>query len=309
MNFLAVDISKGTGRIVMSATSDNIRKMFGDGDTIRDAGLTTPEDIKRYDDICYGEDPKWHVLDIYRPKGKDGERLPVLVNLHGGAWVYGDKDRYQFYCMSLAQQGFAVVNFTYRLAPEYKFPAPVEDTNRVFHWIFENAEKYGFDAENIFAVGDSAGANLLNIYTMICINPEYAKKFSLKVPEGFKPKAVLLNCGAYSVEVRDDPEDLTSCLMKDYLPNGGSMEELELINALPFMTKDYPPAFVMTANEDFLRAQAPIMVKKLRELDIPHEFQMYGDAEHPLQHVFHCNMKLAEARMCNRKECEFLKRC
>lgn len=55
--------------------------------------------------------------------------IPVIVSVHGGGWGYGDKERYQYYCMSLAQQGFAVVNFSYRLASKYKFPAPLEDTN------------------------------------------------------------------------------------------------------------------------------------------------------------------------------------
>ncbi|MDD3402779.1 MAG: alpha/beta hydrolase [Hespellia sp.] len=292
----------------MSATSDRVRKMFGEGDTLRDAGLTMPDNIERYDDICYGTDSKWQMLDVYRPKEKQGELLPVLINVHGGAWVYGDKERYQYYCMSLAQQGFAVVNFSYRLAPEYKFPAPVEDMNQVIHWIFAHKKEYGFDMEHIFAVGDSAGANLLNLYTMICINPEYAKKYDIKTPQGFKPNAVALNCGAYIVKVNDDPNDLTSCLMKDYLPHGGSREELEMVNALPYMTEEYPPAFVMTANEDFLRSEAPVMVKRLQELQILHEFRLYGNEEHPLQHVFHCNIKLEEARKCNMEECAFFQR-
>mgnify|MGYP002508409293 CR=1 FL=1 len=67
----------------MSATSDMIRKMFGEADAKRDAGLTTPEDILRYDDICYGTDAKWQVLDVYRPKNREGERLPVIVSVHG----------------------------------------------------------------------------------------------------------------------------------------------------------------------------------------------------------------------------------
>lgn len=62
----------------MSETSDFIRKVFADGDTIRDAGLTTPEDVIRFDDIQYGSDPKWQVLDVYRPKDVRGE-LPVIV--------------------------------------------------------------------------------------------------------------------------------------------------------------------------------------------------------------------------------------
>ena len=111
----------------MSAIADLIRKQFKEGDDIRDAGLTTPAGIKRFDDIAYGPDIDWQVLDVYRPKDIEGP-LPVIVSVHGGGWVYGDKERYQWYCMDLALRGFAVVNFTYRLAPEFKFPASMEDT-------------------------------------------------------------------------------------------------------------------------------------------------------------------------------------
>ena len=103
----------------MSEMSDTIRKLFREGDDRRDAGLTTPEGIRRFDDIVYGEDAERQILDVYRPKDKAGV-LPVIVSVHGGGWVYGDKERYQYYCMDLACRGFAVVNFTYRLAPEYK---------------------------------------------------------------------------------------------------------------------------------------------------------------------------------------------
>ena len=293
----------------MSITSKKVRMMFAAGDTIRDAGLKTPEDIERFDDICYGTDKKWQMLDVYRPKEAAGEMLPVLVNFHGGGWVYGDKERYQFYCMSLAQQGFAVVNFTYRLAPEFRFPAPVEDANLVLRWVLEHTEQYGFDINRICATGDSAGATLLTQYTTMSTNPKYAALFPFKIPQNLKIRAILLNCGQYELVLGDSADELTTALMQDYLPNGGDDEELNQMNALPYMTETYPPTYLMTANRDFLQTQAPIMQQKLEKLGIPHAFQMYGDEKHPLQHVFHCNIKLEEAKKCNTEECNFLKQC
>ena len=168
-------------------TSAIVRKTFAVGDMIRDAGLTTPDDIQRFDNIVYGEDKVWQSLDVYRPKAINiEEKLAVIVSVHGGGWVYGDKKTYQFYCMSLAQRGFAVVNFSYRLAPKSKFPASIIDTNLVFGWILDHAEEYGFDTENVFAVGDSAGAHMLGLYTNLCTNPKYAKvykeKFGIQTP-------------------------------------------------------------------------------------------------------------------------------
>lgn len=287
----------------MSATSDMVRESFKKSDDVRDAGLTTPENVERYDDIVYGEYAEWQLLDVYRPKEAEGKKLPVIVSVHGGGWVYGDKERYQYYCMSLAQHGFAVVNFTYRLAPEFKFPAALEDANLVIHWIFAHAQQYGFDTEHIFGVGDSAGAHQLALYAAVCTNQEYAKNFSFKVPDGFVPTAIALNCGAYKINLSE--KDLTTSLMDDYLTHGGTEEELEMICVVNHITEKYPPVYYMTCTGDFLATQAPILEEKLMEKKIPHEFHFYGDAQHELGHVFHCNMKMEEAKKCNKDECDY----
>lgn len=287
----------------MSITSIMFRKTAKKSDDARDAGLTTPQDIERFDDIVYGENEEWNVLDVYRPKAEMSRNLPVIVSVHGGGWVYGDKERYQYYCMSLAQRGFAVVNFTYRLAPEYKFPAPLEDTNAVMEWIYENAPDYGLDIEHIYMLGDSAGANILALYTAICTNPSYAANFNFHVPGGFVPKAIALNCGSY---VQTD-DKMTKALMADYLPKKGTEEELKLNNPLYYITEKFPPAYVMTSNGDFLKEQAPMMAEVLKEKGIPHVMKCYGDEKTELGHVFHCNIRLPEATVCNDKECEFFK--
>lgn len=293
----------------MSVTSDNIRKSFKESDDRRDAGLTTPENVERYDDIAYGDDAVSQSLDVYRPKGIDG-KLPVIVSVHGGGWVYGDKERYQYYCMSLVQHGFAVVNFTYRLAPEHKFPAAIEDINAVFKFVLENNEKYGFDTEHIFAVGDSAGAHQLGLYAVICTNPEYAKRFDFAPPKGFAPTAVALNCGFYSGDAANMSAELRKemvPMMGEYLPNGGSANELEMIDVVKHITEDFPPTLYMTSSHDFLKEQAPILGKKLLECNVPHVFRFYGSAKKPLYHVFHCDMRLKEAYECNRDECEYFR--
>ena len=115
-------------------------------DAKRSEGLVTPESIERFDNILYGVDKTTNYLDVYRPKSHN-DKLPVIVSIHGGGWVYGNKDIMQFYCMSLAEKGFSVVNFSYRLAPRYKHPTPFVDTNTVFNWIIENANILDIDAE------------------------------------------------------------------------------------------------------------------------------------------------------------------
>ncbi len=289
----------------MSALSDQIRKMFGEGDAKRDAGLVFPEDIKAFRDIRYGEDAEWNVLDVYRPKDAEG-KLPVIISIHGGGWVYGDKNVYQFYCSSLAQRGFAVVNFSYRLAPENKFPSSLEDTNAVCAWVMENAEEYGFDTGHIFAVGDSAGAHNLSLYACILTNPEYAKQYPFQAPEGFELKACALNCGVYNISA-DTFDPMTGGLMNDLIEGALTPEKLAFISCVNYVTDAFPPAYIMTANQDFLKAEPAKLVPVLFSHEIPFIFRNFGTKENPLGHVFHCNMRLEAAAVCNDEECAFFK--
>ena len=256
----------------------------------------TPVLLRRYGDH------KRHILDVYRPKNAAG-KLPVIVSIHGGGWVYGNKEIMQFYCMSLAEKGFAVVNFSYRLAPEFKHPTPLEDTNKVVFWLFENADTYGLDTGSVFLVGDSCGANLAGLYSCLCVDPSYADRMSIRPPEGFAPKAVALNSGLYRL-VRGE-EDLLDSLAEAYFPDGGTDEEYAEIDLGKTVTADFPPCFMMTAPGDFLTGQAKPFYERLLSLGVRAEYHSYGSDENPLHHVFHINIKLPEARECNRDECSF----
>lgn len=289
----------------MSIISNLVRSSFGRSDAARDAGLATPEDVIRYDDLRYGDDARWQVLDVYRPRTAGNTPLPVIVSVHGGGWVYGDKTVYQFYCMSLAQRGFAVVNFSYRLAPENKFPAQLEDTNAVFRWVLDHTSEYSFDPARIFAVGDSAGANILGLYSAICTDPDYVSLYSFQSPKGFAPRAIALNCGQYQIQPKFLPTDLIHLLIMDFLPERGSREELEMIDVTAHVTNGFPPVFLMTANGDFLKGQAPVLSRKLEAVGVPFVYRCYGDARNKLGHVFHCDVRSQAARLCNDEECDF----
>lgn len=287
-----------------------VREMFTVGDQKRDAGNTVPEDVIRYTDIVYGTDPKWQCLDVYRPKGKDG-KLPVIISYHGGGWVYGNKEVYQWYTMSLAERGFAVINYTYRLAPEFQFPAPLEDANLVVKWMLENAEKYGFDTDNVFAVGDSAGGHGIALYTCILSNPEYAAEFDFDTPKGFCFNAVGLNCGAYHIEMKEGKEaetDMTTQLMYEYLPGKGTEKEKNLIEVSEYIKHGFPPVMIMTCDDDPLTQQPHYLLAKMIAEKVPFEFRYCVGTKEPLPHVFHCNVKLKEAAEFNDEECEFFRR-
>lgn len=119
--------------------------------------------------------------------------------------------------------------------------------------------------------------------------------------------AVALNCRIYYVEKRDKKE-LNTRLMADYLPGKGTEEELRQINVPDHLTRAFPPALVMIAEEDFLTGQAKPLTDALNTLGGTAEYHYYGDKDHVLGYVFHCDTRSESARLCNREECAFFRR-
>lgn len=98
-------------------------------------------------------------LRIYRPKEK--QELPVLLYFHGGAFIYGTPEQYDFIFFRLALDvGIVIVSVDYRLAPENPFPAGMEDGYEALLWLSEYAHEIGGDKKNILVGGSSAGATI-----------------------------------------------------------------------------------------------------------------------------------------------------
>lgn len=285
----------------MSVQSFGFRFFASRSDAKRDRGLKTPKEIKRIDCIPYGPDTRWNTLDVYMPREKEG-KLPVIVNIHGGGYVYGSTKQYQFYCMDLAMRGFAVVSFNYHLAPKYKFPTPLCDTNLVMEWICKKAEIYGFDMENVVIIGDSAGAQLTSQYAVICTNSQYAEIMDVIPPE-FTLRAVGLNCGMYDLKARTE-EIPGNKLMMDYFTKDPSVYGKKL-EVLSYITDQFPPAYLLTAEGDFLLEQCRPMAEFLRSKGVPCEYKIYGDEK--TGHVFHLDMRSDLARKANDEEITFIR--
>ena len=291
----------------MSKTSEKLRREWGEKDGKRNEGLKTPREVVRFDSLSYGPDPRWNLLDVFRPREAGEEFLPVILVVHGGAWVYGDKELYQFYAMELARRGFAVVSFSYRLSPEYKFPAQLEDTNRVVSWMYENQEAYHLDMRQVFAVGDSAGAHLLGLYIAMCTDSAYAAHYDFSVPEGFLPRAIAFNCGVFDLSRRILGEQEDRDLREDFLPEAGSPEEQAWIHVTDHVNSGFPPVYLMSAYGDDLKHQTLEMREVLERLRVPHVFRVYGDEETPLYHVFQNVVQEPLGQVCNDEECEFFR--
>ena len=124
---------------------------------LAEAGNETADVVR---DISYGPHER-HRLDILRPRNPVSDAMPVLVFIHGGAFVRGNKsdgiifDNVLNYFVS---RGVLGINATYRLAPEHPWPAGADDIREVVRWIRENAVEHGGDPNRIFLMGHSAGA-------------------------------------------------------------------------------------------------------------------------------------------------------
>ena len=177
-------------------------KINGKLDVRRIAKKTPFEKVEKVLDIPYlATGNKYHLLDIYYPEN-NSKKLPVIIDVHGGGWMYGTKDINSHYCQGLATYGFIVVNISYRLIKDGEdgtFPNMIQDVINAFSWVEKNIESYNGDLSNVFLTGDSAGAHLACLAQSIMLEPNLMEKLDLAT--NLKFNAIALTCGVFDVEV------------------------------------------------------------------------------------------------------------
>lgn len=280
-----------------------LNALFKEGDDKRDAGL--PHDIpevERFDDIAYSSKEKWNLLDIYLPKKRTG-KVPTIINIHGGGWVYGTKETYQFFGLSLAKEGFAFVNFNYQLAPEVEFPGELDDVNRAMHWVGKHSDDYDLDLNNVFIIGDSAGGQMAVQYLTILTNDDFRQKFGYEKPN-FSVRAAAINCGASFLNIPGTIEGAPQAYFTDAILEN----KIDMLLTENYITSAMPPLFLTTANQDFIRDCTVRLDGFLRAKHIEHEFRSFGTPEDPKGHVFNYNVKDPIATACNLEILDFFKR-
>ena len=102
---------------------------------------------------------KPRLADLYLPS-LPGRKAPVIVWVHGGGWRFGDRHLAPDLSRFIAERGFAMVSFDYRLSDEATFPAPIEDLKTVVRWVRSIAEQYNLDGDHVGLWGSSAGGHL-----------------------------------------------------------------------------------------------------------------------------------------------------
>ena len=292
----------------MADLEDEIMKIRRDwkrSDDARDAGLPLEiPGVRRINDISYGPDPKWNLLDLYLPENVEG-RIPVIINVHGGGYCYGTKETYQFYGLNLAAHGFAFVNPNYRLAPDVVFPGELDDVDRYVHWVSDHADEYGLDRNNVFITGDSAGGQMAEQYITILTNPAYRSLFPYRYrPVQLKFRACALNSGAFFLF----DSGMIGGVLEAYFPKDVVEENRQLLSVENYITEDFLPCYLSTANEDFIHDQTIKLDGFLTARGVEHVCRSFGDRDNPQPHVFLMNQKDETARKCNDEEIEFFRR-
>ena len=257
-----------------------------DGDNATHAKQTPPSDVVKEKDIPYIDDGNiYHLLDVYYPEGLDkNAKLPAIIDIHGGGWIYGDKNLNEYYCLELAHKGYLVISMSYRLVPDVTVNEQLQDCAEALKWINENISKYPWDG-HILLTGDSAGGQMAAYSAALLSSPELREIFEV-VDGGIKPDALLLTSpvtfmkdgGAFSVYTKPMWGDYKNKATYNYMDLSEIIDKAEL-----------PPVYLITSEGDSLaREQTHRAYDLLKEKGVESEMKDFGNDENgnALPHVF-----------------------
>jgi acetyl esterase len=217
-------------------------------------------------------------LRLYRPSAGV---LPVLVFFHGGGWVVGDIETHDTVCRHLANRAeCAVVSVDYRLAPEHKFPAAVEDCLAATAWVADNAASLAVDAGRLAVGGDSAGGNLAAVVGLMARDAA-APRISYQ----------LLIYPATDAAMRHDSVArfaegyvLTRSTMRwfyeQYLPDPSDAANWRVSPLVAADLSGLPPAYVLTAGYDPLCDEGDAYTERLAAAGVAVQHRRFSGQVH-----------------------------
>ena len=206
---------------------------------------------------------------------------PCLVFFHGGGWVIGNLDSHDVACRKLADEGqLIVIAVDYRLAPEYKFPAAVDDAIAATKWIADNARPLGIDASRLSVGGDSAGGNLAAVVAIsardgngpaiagqLLIYP--ATEAARTHPSHSEPETSILLT-----------HSVTRWFYDQYLNGAADVDDWRASPARIKSLTGLPPAYVLTVGADPLRDEGDEYAKRLKEAGVPVTYRTFPGQFH-----------------------------
>jgi acetyl esterase len=240
-----------------------------------------PEPVARTEDAEMPGPGGPFPVRIYDP-GTPAER-PCLVYFHGGGWVLCDLDSHDAVSRALARRsGALVVSVGYRLAPEHKFPAAVEDAFAATEWVAANASRLGFDARRMGVGGDSAGGNLA---TVVALKSRDEGGPALALQALIYPVTNLASFDTASYTQFADGYNLTRARMEwfrsHYLAGPQDGQHPDASPLLARNLSGLPPALVITAECDPLRDEGEDYARRLELAGVTVTLTRYPGMIHP----------------------------
>ncbi|MCE4956520.1 alpha/beta hydrolase [Macrococcoides caseolyticum] len=279
-------------------------------DQYKDYFNQQPEGIRIASEVEYSQRHQNNTLNIYYPKVRL-DKYPVIINVHGGGYVYSNKETYEGYCMTLAEHGFAVVSYDYDLAPKQKYPTPIVQLNECMHWLKNHYEKYQLDIDQLFMVGDSAGAQIMSQYVTLLTSHKYSKHFQFELPN-INILGIAINCGFFNAidiaiaKKKSVTRFMVRGLMEDYVGKDFHTKHKE-INFEPYINKNFPATYVASSVNDLLVGKAPDILLYLRRNEVKVIYREYGHSDFFAQHNFQMDIRRPNAKQCTLDEMNFFK--
>lgn len=219
-------------------------------------------------------------LDIYSNKGAITTPQPVLINLHGGGFVAGDKKYRKSFSAYCTKFGIKVLNVNYGLAPKRNFRQIISEVACLFDWIKLNGEKYCLDSSKIFLCGDSAGAYIAACIAALATNQSYAEAINLPKIDT-KISGLILFSGIYFPTTMLDKRmilginhALWEYLVGEKYVDVAHCSQYKFFKAIDvgnYITDDMPPVFLSYSAADiFCVGNGEKYVEQLSKLHIPH---------------------------------------
>ena len=202
---------------------------------------------------------------------------PLLVNFHGGGWVLGDLEADDSMCRKLAKlTGYKIISVDYRLAPENKFPIPLQDCYKSLIYFYENSNEFNIDKNNISICGTSAGGNLAGAVSLLC---RETKKEIIKSQVLFCP-VTNNNFESESYKEFEEGYGLDKKTMKWFWDHYID-DEINRFSALNKDTEntDLPKTFIAIAECDVLKSEALEYYDQIKE-KVHTEMKIYDGALH-----------------------------
>lgn len=175
------DSAKGLDKNPVVKIMQMVWRFCDGGDKKKHASQTPPDNITEISDIPYIDDGNhYHKYDVFYPENTNPtDKLPVIIDIHGGGWMYADKDLNDYYCMALAERGYVVFNVSYRLVPDVTVNEQLQDVAQALQCIKNDMANYPCDDTKIMLTGDSAGGQMAVYSAVLLQSPELRETFEV----------------------------------------------------------------------------------------------------------------------------------